>query len=194
MNKNHSIPPELTIPFYDDDRAGGFIKSIINSAKRRKMHPIKFVFRKFFNTFLYWIAYFCPFMSVRVKCNKLRGVKMGRNVTIQLQCMIDNAYPEYVILEDDVSVNQGITILTHTNPRKRWRGVLTPHVKPVILKKGCMIGINSIILPGVVVGKYAIVSAGSVVSKNVEDYSIVRGNPAEKVANIKNRVDRSLTV
>lgn len=185
MNKKFLIPPELTIPYYDEDRAGGFFAALRKSAKRRNMNPVRFAFRKLFNTFLYWIGYFCPLMSIRVFSNKLRGVKMGKNVTIQQQCMIDNAYPEYVILEDNVSINQNSTIIAHTNPSKRWKGVLAPHVKPVILKKGCLIGLNSIILPGVTIGEQAIVSAGSVVTKNVADYSVVRGNPARNVTNIK---------
>lgn len=193
MADSTTPPPELTIPYYDEDRAGGFFAALRKSAKRRNMNPIRFAFRKLFNTFLYWIGYFCPFMSIRLFCNKLRGVKMGKNVTIQQQCMIDNAYPEYVIIEDDVSVNQGVTIIAHTNPRKRWKGVLTPKVRPVVLKSGCFIGINTTILPGVTVGRYAIISAGSIVSKNVDDYTIARGNPAIKVANIKRLLNKSIT-
>lgn len=50
--------------------------------------------------------------------------------------------------------------------------------QPVRICDGADIGIGAIILPGVTIGCGAIVGAGSVVTKNVEDYSVVAGNPA----------------
>lgn len=48
----------------------------------------------------------------------------------------------------------------------------------VVLEDGCDIGVNSIILPGVLIGEGAIIGAGSVVTKDVKAYTIVAGNPA----------------
>ena len=58
--------------------------------------------------------------------------------------------------------------------------------KPIVLGERCWIGMNSIILPGVTIGKGAIVGAGAVVTKNVPDYAIVAGNPAKIVKIRKN--------
>ncbi|MFR2812259.1 MAG: DapH/DapD/GlmU-related protein [Escherichia coli] len=52
-------------------------------------------------------------------------------------------------------------------------------MKPVILKKGCWIGANVTILPGVVVGENSVVGANSVVTKSISPFTVVAGNPAK---------------
>ncbi|MCH5330753.1 MAG: galactoside O-acetyltransferase, partial [Alistipes sp.] len=54
----------------------------------------------------------------------------------------------------------------------------------VLLKRGCWIGAGSTILPGVTVGENAVVGAGSVVTKDVEDNTVVAGNPARLIKRI----------
>ena len=53
--------------------------------------------------------------------------------------------------------------------------------KPVRIKRGAWVGANATILPGVTVGEYAIVAAGSVVTKDVPDYAVAAGNPAKVI-------------
>ena len=53
--------------------------------------------------------------------------------------------------------------------------------KEITLNDGVWIGAKSIILPGVVAESHAILSAGSVISKNLESFTVYKGNPAEKV-------------
>ena len=59
------------------------------------------------------------------------------------------------------------------------RQILT--CKPIHIKKGAWIGAGASILPGVTVGRYSIVGAGAVVTKNVPDYAVVVGCPAKVV-------------
>lgn len=176
---------EMKIPYYDESHVESFWKSLKNSAKRRNINVVIFAFRKLFNTILFWVSYTSPFKKVRVTCNRLRGVKASKKCTIQVMCSIDNAYPEYVIIKDNAGVNQGTTIIAHTNTQKAFKNIFSAVVKPVILEEGCLVGINCTILPGVRIGKMSVVSAGSVVTKDVDDYTIVAGNPARKIANIK---------
>ncbi|MET2984692.1 acyltransferase [Aureibaculum conchae] len=62
--------------------------------------------------------------------------------------------------------------------------------KPVIIGSDVWIGAGSIIVPGVVISDHAIVAAGSVVTKNVNEWDIVAGNPAIKVGSrIENKID-----
>ena len=59
------------------------------------------------------------------------------------------------------------------------------YTRPVLLKKNSWIGAGAIILPGVTVGENSIVGAGSVVTKDVPDNTIVVGNPAKVVRNVQ---------
>ena len=59
------------------------------------------------------------------------------------------------------------------------RAVLT--VKPVLIKEGAWIGAGVSVLPGVTVGKYAVVGANSVVTKDIPDYAVAVGIPAKVV-------------
>ncbi len=93
--------------------------------------------------------------------------------------VIDNAYPSYVRLEDDCAINANVTIIAHTNTYNHFRNIIHAQLDGVVIKIGSWIAIGSIILPGVTIGEYSIVCAGSVVIKDVPPYSIVRGNPAK---------------
>ena len=57
--------------------------------------------------------------------------------------------------------------------------------KPVLIKEGAFIGINSVIMPGVTIGKHAVVGANSVVTKDVPDYVTVVGAPARIIRRMK---------
>jgi len=59
-------------------------------------------------------------------------------------------------------------------------------VSKTIVKKGASIGANSTILPGITIGKFSLIGAGSVVTKDVPDYGLVYGNPAK----LKGSVDK----
>ena len=56
--------------------------------------------------------------------------------------------------------------------------------KPVVINDDAWIGTHAVIMPGVTIGKGAIVGAGSIVTKNVEAYTVVVGNPARFVKSI----------
>jgi acetyltransferase-like isoleucine patch superfamily enzyme len=56
--------------------------------------------------------------------------------------------------------------------------------KDVLLREGCWIGANTVILPGVTIGKNAVVGASSVVTKSIPDYAIAVGNPARVIRSI----------
>ena len=65
---------------------------------------------------------------------------------------------------------------------KKWESVLT---KEIIISDKCWIGFNSVVIKGVVMGEGSVVGCASVVTKNVDEYSIVGGNPAIKIKNTK---------
>lgn len=174
------IRPSATIPYFD--HADGFLKTIRNSAKRRGMNPWFFILKKAVNICLFRISFFCPLNSIRIKCHKLRGVKIGKNVYIGMQCSIDNAYPEYIYIEDNVSIAAECLIIAHSNPYSHFRDVTSAQVAPVIIKNGAWICVRSLILPGVTIGENAIVSAGSVIATDIPPRSVASGNPARIIA------------
>ncbi len=171
------IPESINIPYYSAEKRVN--QTIKNSANRRKMSKLGFVFRKLKNIILYRLAFFCPINQWRIKMHRWRGVTIGKNVFIGIQCAIDNAYPEYVFIEDNVSIVNETTIIAHSNPMTHFENIFPSYVSPVVIKKGAWIGIKSIILPGVTVGEKSVVSAGSVVVKSVDDFTLVAGNPAK---------------
>jgi acetyltransferase-like isoleucine patch superfamily enzyme len=174
------VNPLITIPYFD--HTGGFLKTILNSSKRRRISPLFFLLKKIVNICLYRISFFCPLNSFRVRCHKWRGVKIGNNVYIGMQCSIDNAYPEYVYIEDNVSLAGECLVITHSNPFSHFQNVTPAQVAPVIIKQGAWICVRALLLPGVIIGENSIVSAGSVVTTNVPPNSVVSGNPAKIIA------------
>lgn len=179
----YSIPDPFDIPYFDHGSNIG--QTIRNSSSRRKMSPLKFALRKFRNICLYRMAYFCPFNSLRVKMHRRRGVHIGKNVYIGQQCCLDNAYPEFIFIEDNVSIVNETTILTHVNPYEHFRGIIESRVVPVVVEEGAWIGAKCILTAGAHIGKYSIVSAGSVVGRKMPAYSMIAGNPAKKIYDFK---------
>jgi acetyltransferase-like isoleucine patch superfamily enzyme len=101
------------------------------------------------------------------------GVEIGDNVKIRAFTFI----PEGVKIEDDVYIGPRVTFTNDKYPRARgrWRLLKT------LVREGASIGAGSIILPGVTIGRYALIGAGSIVTKDVEDYAIALGVPAKTV-------------
>ena len=82
-----------------------------------------------------------------------------------------------VILEDDVFMGPGAITTNVKNPRAFISR--KNEFKPTLIKKGASIGAGAIIICGNTIGEYAMIGAGSVVTKSVSDYALVYGNPAK---------------
>jgi UDP-2-acetamido-3-amino-2,3-dideoxy-glucuronate N-acetyltransferase len=98
------------------------------------------------------------------------GVTIGDNCKIRPFVFI----PSGVTIEDNVFIGPNVTFTNDKHPRAQGNWTLTP----IVVKKGASIGANSVILPGITIGEEALVGAGSVVTKNVQNKTIVAGNPA----------------
>jgi acetyltransferase-like isoleucine patch superfamily enzyme len=101
-------------------------------------------------------------------------VKIGHRVTVKSGVYIWDG----ITIEDDVFIGPCVAFTNDKHPRSKEypQEFLQTHIK-----KGASIGANATILPGITVGEYAMVGAGSVVTKNVEPYTTVVGNPAHVI-------------
>jgi acetyltransferase-like isoleucine patch superfamily enzyme len=109
-------------------------------------------------------------------------VVLPKNVTIGSGCTIMNGVVMMgaggITIENNVLIGAQAKLISN-NHDVYDRAVLT--VKPVLIKEGAWIGAGVSVLPGVTVGKYAVVGANSVVTKDVPDYAVVVGIPAKVV-------------
>ena len=151
-------------------------------------------FRNFgyiYKGFLGFIAYITFFPSwLCPLINKLRGTKIKnvRNVYIAPNVIIDSIFPDLVTIEEEVYITRGVKIITHTNYTPPIQKIVGKENKlgKVHIMRGAFIGVNSIILPGVKIGRCAIVASGAVVTKDVPDFGIAGGNPAKIIGDIRN--------
>lgn len=109
--------------------------------------------------------------TVRVALHRARGVKIGQNVWIGYDVVLDTSQPFAINLEDDCVISLRVTVLAHFREQVG-----------VTVGRGAFVGAGALILPGVVIGEGAVVSAGSVVTRSVPPFIMVHGNPAAPVA------------
>ncbi|WP_298247460.1 acyltransferase [uncultured Christiangramia sp.] len=123
---------------------------------------------------------------------KLTGAKVGKGVGIGYDVYYDVHNANLINIEDDAWVAARCLILCHKRDlgsyykHDRYND-LGYHKLPVTIKKGSVVGMGSIIMPGVTIGEGAIVGAGSLVIKDVPAWSIAVGNPAKVVKYLEER-------
>jgi acetyltransferase-like isoleucine patch superfamily enzyme len=126
----------------------------------------------------------CEFINIR--CKGFNGLRIGNNCYIGFGCQLDLA--DKITFDDNVTLANRVTILTHTNVGHKDHP-LQKHIKkrfePVTLKQGCFIGANATILSGITIGNCSVVSAGSVVTKDVPSNVIVGGIPSKIIKRLK---------
>jgi len=123
-------------------------------------------------------------------CIVLKDAIIGKNCNINAQVLIEND----VLIEDNVTVKSGVQVwdgITLKNnsfigPNVTFTNDFTPRSKQypkeflrTVVEEFSSIGANSTILGGVTLGKYSMIGAGSVVTKNVGEHELWYGNPAK---------------
>jgi serine acetyltransferase len=109
--------------------------------------------------------------SLRVALHRARGVKIGKNVWIGYDVVLDTSRPFLITLEDGCVLSMRVTVLAHF---RESTGVK--------VEQDAFVGAGALILPNVVIGRGAVVAAGSVVTRSVAPMTMVQGNPAVPVA------------
>ncbi len=120
----------------------------------------------------------------------MKGAKVGRNCKIGQNVVIgpDVVIGNNVKIQNNVSVHRGVVLEDHVfcGPSCVFTNVFNPRseiprmkeIRKTVVGEGATIGANATIICGHIVGKYAFIGAGSVVTKDVGDYVLVCGNPA----------------
>src|SRR5437764_5951156 len=113
------------------------------------------------------------------------GVVIGSNVKIQNNASVYHG----VTIDDGVFVGPHVCFTNDRVPRAvKPDGSLKRdedwEVVPILVRRGAAIGANSTILPGVTIGRWAMVGAGSVVTRDVDDHALVVGNPAHRLGRV----------
>lgn len=120
-----------------------------------------------------------------------KDVYIDEGVTIGNNCKIQNSVSVYkgVTIQNDVFVGPNACFTNDKVPRAfndEWS------ITPTLIENGASIGANATIVCGTTIGEYAMIAAGSVVTKDVPPYTLVMGNPARIVSKIDksgNKVD-----
>ena len=124
------------------------------------------------------------------------GCEIGENCTIGQNVVVS---PE-VILGNNVKVQNNVSVYTGVRceddvflgPSCVFTNVINPRsfierkdeFQPTLIKRGASIGANATILCGITVGEYAMIGAGAVVTKDVEPYALIVGNPGRQVGKV----------
>jgi acetyltransferase-like isoleucine patch superfamily enzyme len=155
--------------------AGGVLAFAYNGFLGRM--PIRIVRKLYLRG---WLGNFGAGTGVQMGCRFLNGRKihLGNRNIINFGCLFDGR-KFHIRTGDDVSIGPEAAILTlghdPQSPEFADRG------GDVIIGNRVWIGCHALILPGVVIGEGAVVGAGAVVTKDVEPFAIVAGNPARKI-------------
>lgn len=118
---------------------------------------------------------------IGTNCNIGQNVVISPSVTIGNNVKIQNNVSVYtgVVCEDDVFLGPSMVFTNVINPRSF---VNRKHeFKTTIVRKGSSIGANATIVCGIEIGSYAMIGAGSVVTKDVKPYALVVGNPGKQI-------------
>ena len=127
----------------------------------------------------------------------LEEAQIGDDVNICSHCFIENDVVigdrvtikngnqlwDGLIIEDDVFIGPNVTFTNDRYPTSKNDSYVRAKT---IVKKGASIGGGAVILPGIVIGACAMVGAGSVVTSDVKENSVVVGNPARYIRDVKN--------
>jgi maltose O-acetyltransferase len=120
-----------------------------------------------------------------VKFFHIGKFSMGKNSTINFGCYLDNRRGIYIGNNVGIAHDTKIYTLGHdlNDPKFKTKG------SPVIIEDNVFVFSNCLIMPGITIKEGAVVLSGSVVTKDVEPYAIVGGNPAKKIKDRTKEID-----
>ncbi|EMI7064247.1 MULTISPECIES: acyltransferase [Providencia] len=113
-------------------------------------------------------------------------LEIHSNTYIGMNCFI-NGYSNKVIIMNNVSIAQNVCIMSDSGPNasELMQNFYPIEKASIYIGEHSWLGVNSVILPGVTLGKFCVVAANSLVKDSFDDYSVVAGNPAKLIKKLK---------
>ena len=143
--------------------------------KNRFLFELKRSFAKRVYRFIkYWAVDVDAGVEQRNQAYRDSGMRIGRSVAIY-DSDLDFLYPELITIGDNVTITHA-TVLAHDDGPVLW--LQRRRIAPVTIGNNVFVGHHSLILPGIKIGNNCIIGAGSIVTKDVPNDTIVGGNPA----------------
>lgn len=140
-----------------------------------------------------WIGIHHPDNKTRKIFFRLTNVEIGEDTVINPNFVVSDGYLPLLKIGKRVAISPNVTVVCESAPNnseiQQIEYVKNNLIcdKEIIIEDDVWIGSNSVLLPGVRIGKGAIIGAGAVVSKDVPPYSIVAGVPAKVIRYIKKK-------
>ena len=130
---------------------------------------------------IWHFSHIMPDCTIGEKCNIGQNVVISPKVTLGKNVKVQNNVSIYtgVICEDDVFLGPSMVFTNILNPRSAI--IRRDQYVETIIKQGASIGANATIVCGNPIGKYALIGAGAVVTKEVPNFALLVGNPAKQI-------------
>lgn len=127
---------------------------------------------------------------------KLTGVNALGDFKVGQDVYYDVGHARYITIEEGVWIASRCLLLCHKRILDEYYvgddyNRLPYQIQPIVFKKGCCVGMGTIVMPGVTIGEGSIIAAGSVVIKDIPAWSIAAGNPAKVIRQLTLREDFS---
>ena len=137
----------------------------------------------------HWV-HVCAGAKIGNDCSFGQNVFVGNDVLIGNNVKIQNNVSVYdqVVLEDDVFCGPSMVFTNVHNPRSAISR--KDEYKATLVKKGATLGANCTIICGVIIGRYAFVAAGAVITKDVSDFALMAGVPARQIGKMNEAGER----
>lgn len=135
------------------------------------VHPIKVIWQ----FFVIYLARFSPSFRFKNFLYRMVGIKVGKDSSVGLMVMLDVFFPEQIEIGDNVVIGYNTTILGHEFLVREWR------IGKVVIEKDVTIGANCTLLPGIIIGEGATISAMSLVNRDIPPFSFWGGVPVREI-------------
>lgn len=147
----------------------------------------RFIFNFAFKAYIFEFLYK---KNLRPAIWRRLGCKVGKNVHIGHQVRLDFGNADRITVEDDVLIANGVTLLCHIRDMKNYHVGMRVTNQPleygdILLGKGCYIGLNVTILPGVHIGEGAVIGSCALVTKDIPAWTIAAGVPAKVIRSVR---------